>query len=72
VITIFLSAAALWATPATASPIDAFLMRAWYAQNEICRGDWRPEACAAREDTERMLRREGWTYDGKWKRVRVR
>lgn len=65
-----LLATALWAVPATAQPADVLLMRAWYVQNDVCRGDGR--ACDWRDDTQMVLERRGWEWSSRygWRRVR--
>jgi hypothetical protein len=67
-----LSASALWPIPAAATdPLDVLLMRAWYAQNEACRGDPNETpACAWRDDTQYVLERHGWTWSSRYGWVR--
>lgn len=66
-------ASALWATPAAAPPIDVLLMRAWYVQNDTCRGDPEPtKACSWRDDTQRVLEARGWSWSSRYGWTRVR
>lgn len=63
-----LAAAALnlWPIPATAAPFDQFLLRAYYVQDDACRGySDEPhirKACAWRDDSMRMLQARGWRW----------
>jgi len=62
-----LFAAALWSTPPAAPPVDVLLMRAWYVQNDTCRGDPEPtKACRWRDDTQRVLESRGWSWSSRY------
>lgn len=67
-----LLAGALWAIPAAATPTDQVLMRAWYAQNDVCRGGDDDRMCRWRDDTGRILSARGWVWSSRygWRRVR--
>lgn len=68
-----LLASALWAIPPVATPTDQLLMRAWYAQNDVCRGSSEPTPmCRWRDDTGKILSARGWEWSSRygWRRVR--
>jgi hypothetical protein len=67
------AAASFWQVPAHAQPVDVLLMRAWYVQNDTCRGSPEPTpACRWREDTGRVLAARGWSWSSRygWRRVK--
>lgn len=70
-------AASLWSIPAIAEPTDQLLMRAWYVQNDECRGGEGHEsvlACRWRENTGRVLEARGWIWTSRygWASTQVR
>jgi hypothetical protein len=61
------AAASLWAIPPHVPQRDVLLMRAWYVQNDQCRGSYEPtKACAWRDDTQRTLAARGWSWSSRW------
>jgi hypothetical protein len=71
-----LLASALWAIPPVAAPTDQVLMRAWYVQNDTCRGasdeEMSDKACRWRDDTGKILSARGWEWSSRygWRRTR--
>lgn len=64
-----LLAATLWAIPPAAPTLDQVLMRAWYAQNDVCRGSSEPSGemmCRWRDDTGRLLAARGWEWSSRY------
>jgi hypothetical protein len=62
-----------WCTPPGAGPDARYIMRAWYAQNDLCRGGEglvSRMACHDRTFSQALLEHMGWTGgDADWKRL---
>lgn len=77
-IAILAAASGLWPIPTQAPAVDQVLMRAYYTQNEVCRGyddaEHIDRACPWRDDTARMLRARGWEWSDRygWRRATAR
>jgi hypothetical protein len=62
-----------WCTPPGAGPDARYIMRAWYAQNDLCRGGEglvSRMACRDRRFSEALLTHMGWDgSSGDWKKL---
>lgn len=73
-----LMSAGVWPIPVAAPVTDQVLMRAWYTQNEECRGgvelEQTDKACRWRTDTQRILAARGWEWTSRdgWRRATAR